>query len=177
VDYGELEPVGEVAVVTETLWTGGNGIFTSAEIFTLSAGRPIRVGRIPGGDRGDGGIYTVGFLDGRLKVHRLDSGGAGACCPNRLRLETWSLRDGRLVEDARARTFESLVEVPERAGCRTTVDCPAGDYCEQGSCREAECHSGDRTPNVLQRDCPNGQKCTFEDAISLDRDIGFCEPL
>ena len=177
VDYGELAGAGEAAVVTWSIWTGGSGVFTGADVFVLERGRPTLAGRIPGGDRGDGGIYSVGFADGRVLLHRFDAAGGGACCPTRLRLEAWTFERGELSLEPGAPLFLALEEPPEGESCRTTLDCGLGERCEAGVCREAECHSGDRSPAVAQRDCGQRAICLYQDALDIEHDAGSCEPL
>ena len=69
-------------------------------------GAPVVIGGIPGGDRGDGGIYDVNVEGGLAIVKRLHSlDEDGACCPSKVQVEHWRWDGSRFVEDESARTM------------------------------------------------------------------------
>ncbi|MBU1429843.1 tetratricopeptide repeat protein [Myxococcota bacterium] len=103
VHFGDLEgDAAQEAVVLTQHWGGGTGLFDAVEIFRATPKGVEAFARIPGGDRGDGGIIDV-VVEGRVvKVTRMGSMNIdGACCPSLEIDERWVWRDGamRLVED------------------------------------------------------------------------------
>jgi len=152
-------------------------VFTRVDVYGLEDGLLVHRGHVPEGDRGDGGIASVAISGGRLIVSRLDSEGAGACCPQRLRVEVWSLVNGVLAEDRAARKVGALPEAGPagQTGCASPLDCELGQLCESGACRESGCHSGERSPRVAKKDCPRDEICVYEDSTAVDRDVGGCE--
>ena len=102
VQYGDVTNDGqEEAIVQTVVRTGGTGAFDSADVYALRDGRPTRIARIDGGDRGDGGIQSIRVVQpGQVIVSRLHSTDEdGACCPSQVIVETWQFLDGGLVHD------------------------------------------------------------------------------
>jgi hypothetical protein len=88
--YGDVDGDGvEDAIVVAIDNGGGTGMFDDARVFALRAGRVVEIARIPGGDRGDGGLHAVAAETGGVRVERYDNDGGGACCPRKLAIEHW----------------------------------------------------------------------------------------
>ena len=100
VTYGELNGDGaDEAVILTECNTGGTGNFSEGFIYTMQAGRPFLVTRIPGGDRAYGGLRSAKIAAGILTVDSNDVGEAGgACCPEYAVTATYRLRAGKLVK-------------------------------------------------------------------------------
>ena len=103
--FGDVDGDGaEEAVVISVYNGGGTGQFDGADVYTLRDGKPVVLATVPGGDRGDGGLYGATFEGTILIVERMMSqDGDGACCPSKLQRERWSWSGGALVEDEAAR--------------------------------------------------------------------------
>jgi hypothetical protein len=104
--YGDVDGDGaEDAIVMTAYNGGGTGTFTSAEIYALREGQGVvKLGEIPGGDRGDGGLDDLRIEDGRILVDRNQSAeDDGACCPSLLVHELWRWNGSTFVEDEAAR--------------------------------------------------------------------------
>lgn len=70
------------AIVLSICNTGGTGNFSEGFIYSMRAGKASQVGRIPGGDRGYGGLRSTRVENGMLLVDSNDAGTEGAaCCP------------------------------------------------------------------------------------------------
>jgi hypothetical protein len=98
--FGDLTGDGpEEAVLIKYMNFGGSGTFTEAEVYTLRDGQPLLLGRIPGGDRGMGGLDAGSIENGKVIVRRFQMApGDGACCPSQVRIESWVFVDGAMVE-------------------------------------------------------------------------------
>jgi hypothetical protein len=83
VSYGDLNGDGkDEAIVLGVCNTGGTGNFSEGFIYTLRAGKPVLIARIPGGDRAYGGLRSATVSKGILSVESNDVGeSGGACCP------------------------------------------------------------------------------------------------
>jgi hypothetical protein len=105
-DFGDVDGDGnEDVAITTDLNTGGTGQFTLITVYTMRGGKPVAMGTIPGGDRGDGGIENVTIDHGRVLVDRMESGpDDGACCPSQIQHEQWTWNGSAFVEDEKART-------------------------------------------------------------------------
>ncbi len=105
--YGDVDGDGvEDAVIITTYNGGGTGNFTTGEVYTMRAGapEPVKLGEIPGGDRGDGGLDGIAIEGGKLRVERnLSTEDDGTCCPSKLVREVWHWDGHAFVEDEAAR--------------------------------------------------------------------------
>jgi hypothetical protein len=109
--YGDVDGDGfEDAIIISTENTGGTGRFDGADVYTLRDGAVVVIASIPGGDRGHGGLEAVTVPAPKVvTVRRYDAqDGVGACCPSRLRVETWRWEGGALVQDETAVQLEPI---------------------------------------------------------------------
>ncbi|MFA6955696.1 MAG: hypothetical protein WC538_07480 [Thermoanaerobaculia bacterium] len=60
----------ESAILLES-YGGGNGFYTSMQVFSAATGRPKVIATLEGGDRDDGGIKRCGIQQGQLWVVRI----------------------------------------------------------------------------------------------------------
>lgn len=101
-------------VVALQYWGGGTGRFDELHVYRVAGGKALFAGRIPGGDRADGG-HGVVQLDGeRVVIERLAAmPWQGVCCPTFTVIESWRWSEGRMVREmSRSRM---AVEVDGRA--------------------------------------------------------------
>ena len=100
--YGDLTGDGkEDAVILTVCNTGGTGNFSEGFIFSVTGGKPALIGRIPGGDRANGGLRSARIDKGFLVVESNDVGeNGGSCCPEFVITSSYRLRDGKLIEAA-----------------------------------------------------------------------------
>ncbi len=112
VKYVDLDGDGtDEAVVGLTYWGGGTGKFDSLTVFRAGAAGPEVMGRIPGGDRADGGLAEFSVEEAAVRVgrmHALPTG--GACCPDFVTGELWRWQGGKMVEVPDAVTFDTFSE-------------------------------------------------------------------
>ena len=96
--FGDLTGDGtDEAVIVTTFCGGGTGRFSEILVFGVERDRAVLVGRVPGGDRPDGGIHSAAVDAGVLVVRRLwPSQGAGDA--EKIAVETWRYRDARFIE-------------------------------------------------------------------------------
>ena len=117
VAYGDVNGDGVEDAVVHTVYNGGGtGNFDTVEIFTIAQGALARIGQLPGGDRGDGGVDGV-KVDGKLMrlTRRGSLASDGACCPSLTIQEVWRFAAGGPTQDAEAQ--------------RVAIDgSPSGDY-------------------------------------------------
>src|SRR5438132_7304502 len=83
IEYGDLTGDGkDEAIILTNCNTGGTGQFTEGLIYSMKAGKPALLMRIPGGDRADGGLVKLWAENGVLFVKANDAdANSGACCP------------------------------------------------------------------------------------------------
>ena len=83
VSYGDLNgDKRDEAVILSVCNTGGTGNFSEGFVYAMKAGKPMMIARIPGGDRGYGGLRSAVVENGLLVVDSNDAGDEGAaCCP------------------------------------------------------------------------------------------------
>ena len=83
VTYGDLTGDNkDEALILSNCNTGGTGQFTEGFVYTMKAGKPTLLVRVPGGDRADGGLRTLTVEGGLLVIDANDaSETSGACCP------------------------------------------------------------------------------------------------
>ena len=96
VEYGDVTGDGrDDAVVLSNCNTGGTGQFTEGFVYTLRSGKPALVGRVPGGDRADGGLRSIKVDGGNLVVEFNDPDkAAGACCPEGIVIQKYHMGSG-----------------------------------------------------------------------------------
>jgi hypothetical protein len=86
------------AVVLTVCNTGGTGNFSEGFVYTMRAGKPTLVSRIPGGDRAYGGLRTAKIENGLIVIESNDVGElGGACCPEMIVTTKYKLTRNRLV--------------------------------------------------------------------------------
>ena len=96
--YGDLDGDGQEEAVVSTLCNGGGtGQFTEALIYRSKNGKAELIGSTGMGDRADGGLHDIKFVNGQLKVAQY-GGKAGACCPQYIETYTYKLTGKGLVE-------------------------------------------------------------------------------
>lgn len=96
--YGDLDGDGKEEAVVSTMCSGGGtGRFTEALIFRSKNGKEELIGSTGMGDRADGGLHDIKFVNGQLKVEQY-GGNAGACCPEYIVTHTYKLTGKGLVE-------------------------------------------------------------------------------
>jgi hypothetical protein len=100
ISYGDLNgDRRDEAIVLTVCNTGGTGYFSEGFIFSMKAGKPAVLARIPGGDRADGGLRTTRVERGLLVVESNDPGeGGGACCPQVIVTRRYRLAGGRITQ-------------------------------------------------------------------------------
>lgn len=98
IKYGDLNgDKKDEAVILSVCNTGGTGNFTEGFIYSMRAGKPALIGRIPGGDRAFGGLREASIANGVLIVEQNDAGeGGGACCPQTIVTQSYKLVAGKL---------------------------------------------------------------------------------
>lgn len=101
VAYGDLTgDKADEAVVLTNCNTGGTGNFTEGFVYTMTAGKPAILTRIPGGDRADGGLRDAKIEGGLLSIEFNDpENNGGACCPEGTVTQKLKLVKGKLTED------------------------------------------------------------------------------
>jgi len=101
--YGDLTGDGrDEAVVRSLCSTGGTGRFDEGFVYGMKDGKPVLLGRIPGGDRASGGVRCARIEDGTLQVERLGNESGAASGVDFIDTETWKLQGGRLAETGKA---------------------------------------------------------------------------
>jgi len=87
------------AIVLTVCNTGGTGNFSEGFIFSMKAGKPSVVARIPGGDRADGGLRNTRVENGLLVVESNEAGPeGGSCCPQIIVTTKYKLGAGKIVQ-------------------------------------------------------------------------------
>lgn len=130
-DIGESLELGSVAsadldgdgrpeyVVGLQYWGGGTGRFDELHIYRVVGGQKMFAGRVPGGDRADGGHGVVKVDGDRVRVERLSAmPWEGTCCPSFVVIESWRWDGGRMVRDIERSMIEPMEEggeTPDRA--------------------------------------------------------------
>lgn len=105
VEFGDVDGDGkEEALMVVSTNLGGAGTSLDGYVFGIANGRPVLLGKVEGGDRGEGGIESLEVKNRSLVVRRFVSSAADdVCCPSRVRVERWRWVDGRLVNTGSAR--------------------------------------------------------------------------
>jgi hypothetical protein len=97
--YGDLTGDGRDEAVVRTLCsTGGTGRFDEGFVYGMKDGKPVLLGRLPGGDRASGGIRCVRVEAGTLQVERTGNATGAAQGLDFIDTETWKLQGGKLAE-------------------------------------------------------------------------------
>jgi len=100
VQYGDVTADGrDEAIILTVCNTGGTGNFSEGFVYTMKAGRPTLLARIPGGDRAYGGLRDAGVQDGFVVVESNDVGQqGGACCPEFIITTRYRVHAGKLSQ-------------------------------------------------------------------------------
>lgn len=77
---------------------------------------------------------------------------------------------------ARLAYVASRGSIPEPATCSGLFDCPFGSGCDGWRCTPAPCGPASSDGSVVQRTCPDGRACSFEDGAARDHGVGMCAP-
>ncbi len=98
--YGDLDrDQRDEAIVLAVCNTGGTGNFSEGFVYTMKAGKPSLVARIPGGDRADGGLRSTRVENGLLVVDSNEAGPeGGACCPQIIVTTNYRLTNNKIVQ-------------------------------------------------------------------------------
>jgi len=97
--YGDVtgDGVGDAVILT-VCNTGGTGNFSEGYVYSMKAGKPALVARIPGGDRAYGGLRNASVEKGLLIVDSNDVGEeGGACCPQFVITTRYRVTGGKLA--------------------------------------------------------------------------------
>ena len=110
IEYGDLNGDGQdEAVILSNCNTGGTGQFTEGFVYTMKAGKPTLLLRIPGGDRGDGGLVSAKVVGGLLVVEQNAIDGAGgSCCPQFIDTYKYSVVNAKLVQSGKIARREAV---------------------------------------------------------------------
>jgi hypothetical protein len=108
--FGDLTGDGhDEAIIRSNCNTGGTGQFTEGFVYTMRAGKPSLLARIPGGDRGDGGLVSVKAVGGLLVVEaNAIDGSGGNCCPQFIETSKYRIVGGKLVESGKSTRREAV---------------------------------------------------------------------
>lgn len=97
--YGDLNGDGRAEAVVRSLCsTGGTGRFDEGFVYGMRDGKPVLLGRIPGGDRASGGVRCVRIEEGVLRVERTGNETGAAVGLDFIDTETWKIQGSGLVE-------------------------------------------------------------------------------
>jgi hypothetical protein len=97
--YGDLDGDGHDEALVRTLCnTGGTGEFDEGFVYGMKDGKPVLLGRIPGGDRASGGVRCARFEDGALKIERLGNDSGAANGVDFVDTETWDVQGSGLAQ-------------------------------------------------------------------------------
>ena len=110
ITYGDLNGDGrDEAIILSSCNTGGTGQFTEGFVYTMKAGKPWLWARIPGGDRGDGGLVSA-KADGGLLVVEANAidGSNGSCCPQFIETSKYRIANGKLVASGKSVRREAV---------------------------------------------------------------------
>lgn len=100
--YGDLDGDGQEEAVIDTICnSGGTGQFTDGQVYRMQNGKPVWIGSLGVGDRADGGLHDIKYVNGLLKVARY-GGNSGACCPDYIETFSYKLTGKGLVETGKA---------------------------------------------------------------------------
>jgi hypothetical protein len=115
IHYGDLTGDGRDEAVVQTICnTGGSGQFDEGFVYALKDGKPVLIGRVPGGDRAMGSVRCVRFEDGDLKVDRVGNDSGAARGVDFVDTETWKVQAGRLAEAGKATRWRLATDKPAK---------------------------------------------------------------
>jgi hypothetical protein len=101
--YGDLTGDGhDEAIVQSVCSTGGSGRFDEGFVYALADGKPVLLGRIPGGDRAAGSVRCIRVEQGALQVDRIGNASGAAAGLEFIDTEMWKVKDGRLAQIGKA---------------------------------------------------------------------------
>ena len=123
VEYGDVTGDGkDEAVILTNCNTGGTGQFSEGFVYTLKGGRASLVGRVPGGDRADGGLRSIRVDGGLLVVEFNDPDkAAGACCPEGIVIQKYHIGPSGKLSEAGAAIKRELYPRERIAFARGTT--------------------------------------------------------
>lgn len=99
VTYGDLNgDKKDEAVILSVCNTGGTGNFSEGFIYTMKAGKPTLLARIPGGDRAIGGLVSAKVENGLLTVVQNDPDRNQASCCSEFELTTKLRLNGKKLD-------------------------------------------------------------------------------
>ncbi|HEX6124426.1 MAG TPA: hypothetical protein VFZ23_03560, partial [Pyrinomonadaceae bacterium] len=103
IEYGDLTgDRQDEAIILTVCNTGGTGNFSEGFVYSMKAGKPSLVARIPGGDRAYGGLRSTRVENGLLVVESNDVGPeGGACCPQVIVTTRYKLTGNRIVKSGK----------------------------------------------------------------------------
>lgn len=113
--FGDLDGDGREEAVVHTVYSGGGtGRFDEVAIYQETAQEPKKIGQLPGGDRGDGGVADLKLEGGKVVLTRNGSiMGDGACCPSLELIEVWRWTPAGPHFDPATVQVRSIVEKSE----------------------------------------------------------------
>jgi hypothetical protein len=99
-EFGDVTGDGkDEAVILSVCNTGGTGQFSEGFVYTIKAGKPSLLARIPGGDRADGGLRSIKVENGLLVVEYSDPDkAAGACCAEGIVIQKMRVSGGKVTD-------------------------------------------------------------------------------
>ena len=101
--FGDVNGDGSDDAITLTSCnTGGTGNFSEGMVYSMKAGKPAVIARIPGGDRADGGLRSARVEKGLLVVESNEEGPEGGlCCPQFIITRKYKVVAGKLVQQGK----------------------------------------------------------------------------
>jgi hypothetical protein len=114
ITYGDVTGDGQDEAVTLTVCnTGGTGNFSEGMVYTMKAGKPTLIARIPGGDRAAGGLRTARVEKGLLVVENNEEGEQGGlCCPEFIVTTRYKVLGGKI--QAQGKRLKEPIDRNER---------------------------------------------------------------
>src|SRR5215203_4954372 len=112
--FGDVNADGQDdAIVLTVCNTGGTGNFSEGMVYSMKAGKPALMARIPGGDRADGGLRSARVEKGLLVVESNEEGEQGGlCCPEFILTKKYKVVGGKLLQQGK--TIKESVDRAER---------------------------------------------------------------
>jgi len=112
--FGDVNADGQDdAIILTVCNTGGTGNFSEGMVYSMKAGKPALVARIPGGDRAAGGLRSARVEKGLLVVESNEEGEQGGlCCPEFILTNRYKVVGGKLQQQGK--TIKESVDRTER---------------------------------------------------------------